>query len=236
MKTLAGIPYCSLTLLSLLAVSTLAYSEEPNKSYELKDGRFVVGQVVTESDTAYLVKNLEGENIRIPFEDIVHVTVVTSDEAISPIQAANPPESLSDKPDLSPIVIINPICGRTIRSGKIKFQDGGNYIPSHGVPIDLCKRFHMIFEGDVGNNTCEFTGHMANLAQQWLVASIDSQTRFRCISIEHQENGKFTAWCSGWSDHAIWYSEQDGVAYKLTGDGTSIHFEPTTLEEVPSRP
>ncbi len=51
--------------------------DAPQKLLHLTDGSFVAGQVVDESETAYLVRLANGDAVRVPYDDIINVQVLS---------------------------------------------------------------------------------------------------------------------------------------------------------------
>jgi hypothetical protein len=60
----------------LLLLPSLAHADGELKVYELKDGSVIVGEVIDEGETAYLVKTPDGENVRVAYDQVERVTVL----------------------------------------------------------------------------------------------------------------------------------------------------------------
>ena len=68
--------YVIMVLVALLAVATPVSADEARKVYELTDGGVVVGEIVAETDTAYLIRTTDGETVRVAYGDIERVTAL----------------------------------------------------------------------------------------------------------------------------------------------------------------
>lgn len=63
-------------LLLLVSVHGTAHADEIRKVFELTDGSVVVGVVVDELETGYLVRTVEGETVRVAYEQVQSVTII----------------------------------------------------------------------------------------------------------------------------------------------------------------
>jgi len=87
----------------LLLLPAPAFGDVERKAYELKDGSVVVGEVIDEGDTAYLVRTTDGETVRIAYDQIERVTTLggaTSDSVaattLPPVPPAAPTVTVED--------------------------------------------------------------------------------------------------------------------------------------------
>ncbi len=64
---------------ALLFVLGSAHADEVRKVFELTDGSVVVGTVLDELDTGYLVRTVEGETVRVAYEQVQRVTTLGDD-------------------------------------------------------------------------------------------------------------------------------------------------------------
>lgn len=49
----------------------------PKKVFELRDGTVVVGTVLDEGETGYLIRNLEGDTVRVVYGDVLRVSALS---------------------------------------------------------------------------------------------------------------------------------------------------------------
>ncbi len=69
-----------------------AHAEEDRKSFELKNGHVLVGVVIDEGDSAYLVRTPDGETVRVAYDSIEKVTTLGGSA-----ESSKPDESSRDR-------------------------------------------------------------------------------------------------------------------------------------------
>ena len=81
----------------LMGLSTRVEAADVRKAYEMKDGSVFVGTVIDEGEIAYLVRTPEGENVRVPYDQIDRVTVLgcKSTEPKNSVKSIDSPSSES---------------------------------------------------------------------------------------------------------------------------------------------
>ena len=81
--------FSTLVVLCFLAGPGVA-DAAPFKSFTLTNGRVVVGEVVDEGESAFLIRGADGEVLRIPYAELRSVIVVGAGESETPSAAAAP--------------------------------------------------------------------------------------------------------------------------------------------------
>jgi len=74
-------------LVALLLLPTSASADEVRKAFELADGSVVVGVVLDEGESGYLVRTVEGETIRVPYDQVETVTVLGGETPAATVES-----------------------------------------------------------------------------------------------------------------------------------------------------
>jgi hypothetical protein len=80
-------------LFAVVFAAGSARADEVRKVFELTDGSVVVGVVLDELDTGYLVRTVEGETVRVAYDQITSVTIIGGSASASAPSAATEEEN-----------------------------------------------------------------------------------------------------------------------------------------------